>query len=250
MLNLLEKAHTISKCSKQATSLSLLLRAGTSSLVAGNNVKTSNPSPSSSSTNSTSSVLFPPLFPSHSHTGAENGPTLEIIVSRMRFISSQLENKIRIVALSSSIANYKEVAEWVGATPSSTFNFHPNARPIPLEIHMQGFDMPHFGTRMMAMSRPTLYAISGQAKGKPVIVFVPNRKQASSTAKDLVAYCDMEDENKAFLKVSQEELVPHLEGIKNKALKDALLMGVGFYHEGKKKISLKKKSFWVGGNFL
>jgi pre-mRNA-splicing helicase BRR2 len=105
----------------------------------------------------------------------------------MRFISSQLENKIRIVALASSIANYKEVAEWVGAQPVTTFNFHPNARPIPLEIHMQGFDMPHFGTRMMAMSRPTLYAVANQARGKPTIIFVPNRKQARSTAKVGVA---------------------------------------------------------------
>jgi hypothetical protein len=50
----------------------------------------------------------------------------------------------------------------------------------------------------------------------------------------MIAFCDMEDENKAFLKVPQEELAPHLEGLKNRALREALMMGVGFYHEGKK----------------
>jgi len=35
----------------------------------------------------------------------EDGPVLEIICSRMRYISSQIERNIRIVALSSSIAN-------------------------------------------------------------------------------------------------------------------------------------------------
>ena len=34
-------------------------------------------------------------------------PVLEIVCSRMRYMSSQIERKIRIVALSSSVANSK-----------------------------------------------------------------------------------------------------------------------------------------------
>ena len=34
-------------------------------------------------------------------------PILEVVCSRMRYISSQIERKIRIVALSSSVANAK-----------------------------------------------------------------------------------------------------------------------------------------------
>ncbi|KAL0373040.1 UNVERIFIED_CONTAM: DExH-box ATP-dependent RNA helicase DExH12 [Sesamum calycinum] len=41
--------------------------------------------------------------------GGQGGPILEIIVSRMRYIASQLENKIRIVALSTSLANAKDL---------------------------------------------------------------------------------------------------------------------------------------------
>jgi pre-mRNA-splicing helicase BRR2 len=60
---------------------------------------------------------------------------LEVVVSRMRYISQQTENKIRIVALSSSVANAKDLADWIGA--QNCYNFHPNARPIPLVIHIQ-----------------------------------------------------------------------------------------------------------------
>jgi hypothetical protein len=35
----------------------------------------------------------------------------------MRMVSSLLDRPIRIVGLALSIADYREVAEWIGATP-------------------------------------------------------------------------------------------------------------------------------------
>ena len=35
---------------------------------------------------------------------------------------------VRIVALSSSLSNSKDVAQWLGCGTNSTFNFHPNVR--------------------------------------------------------------------------------------------------------------------------
>lgn len=64
-------------------------------------------------------------------------PVLEVICSRMRYISSQIERPIRIVALSSSLSNAKDVAHWLGCSATATFNFHPNVRPVPLELHIQ-----------------------------------------------------------------------------------------------------------------
>lgn len=62
---------------------------------------------------------------------------LEVICSRMRYISSQIDRPIRIVALSSSLSNAKDVAQWLGCSTTATFNFHPNVRPVPLELHIQ-----------------------------------------------------------------------------------------------------------------
>lgn len=82
-----------------------------------------------------SPVLLQPalLQPALSHPQ----PVLEVICSRMRYISSQIERPIRIVALSSSLSNAKDVAHWLGCSATSTFNFHPNVRPVPLELHIQ-----------------------------------------------------------------------------------------------------------------
>ena len=52
-------------------------------------------------------------------------PLPQIITSRMRYISSQLERPIRILALATSLANAKDVGEWIGATSHGLFNFPP-----------------------------------------------------------------------------------------------------------------------------
>jgi pre-mRNA-splicing helicase BRR2 len=80
--------------------------------------------------------------------------------------------------------------------------------------------MQHYGARLLAMSRPTLYAISHHAKGKPVIVFVPNRKTARRLTKDLIHYSDPADPSKSFLHCDEEDIKPFLEKIENKGLKE------------------------------
>lgn len=122
--------------------------------------------------------------------GGEDGPVYEIICSRMRYISSQIERKIRIVAMSSSIANAKDVAQWLYCSSNNTFNFHPQVRPLNLELHIQGFNMTHNASRLMAMAKPVFQAIQRYAgkNQKPAIVFVPSRKQAKLTAIDMATF--------------------------------------------------------------
>lgn len=85
--------------------------------------------------------------------GAEGGPTLEVVVSRMRAISKLLEKPIRVVALAASMADGKEVGEWLGAPSHAQFTFPPSVRPVPLEIHIQSMDIPSFEARMQVCSR-------------------------------------------------------------------------------------------------
>lgn len=64
-------------------------------------------------------------------------PVLEVICSRMRYMSSQLDSPVRIVALSSSLTNAKDVGAWLGCSSSAIFNFLPTTRPVPLELYIQ-----------------------------------------------------------------------------------------------------------------
>ncbi|XP_002518663.3 DExH-box ATP-dependent RNA helicase DExH12 [Ricinus communis] len=166
--------------------------------------------------------------------GGQGGPILEVIVSRMRYIASQIENKIRIVALSSSLANAKDLGEWIGATSHGLFNFPPGVRPVPLEIHIQGVDIANFEARMQAMTKPTYTAIVQHAKnGKPAIVFVPTRKHVRLTAVDLMTYSSADSgEKPAFMMRSIEELEPFVGRVQDEMLRSTLRQGVGYLHEG------------------
>jgi activating signal cointegrator complex subunit 3 len=46
--------------------------------------------------------------------GSDRGPTLEVIVSRMRYIAGKTEKKIRFVGLSTALANAHDLASWLG----------------------------------------------------------------------------------------------------------------------------------------
>ena len=47
-------------------------------------------------------------------TGNERGPVLEVIVSRTNFISSHTAMKVRVVGLSTALANARDLADWLG----------------------------------------------------------------------------------------------------------------------------------------
>lgn len=57
-----------------------------------------------------------------------HGAALEVVTSRMRLIASQVETPIRILGLCTSLANAKDLGEWIGASSHSLFNFPPGAR--------------------------------------------------------------------------------------------------------------------------
>ena len=79
--------------------------------------------------------------------GGEVGPVLEVCISRMRYISSQTESRTRIVALATSLANAKDLAEWIGCTAHGLFNFHSNVRPVPWSSICR-YDIAHVPSRL------------------------------------------------------------------------------------------------------
>lgn len=104
---------------------------------------------------------------------------LEVIVSRTNFISSHTSKAVRVVGLSTALANARDLADWLGikqvtrplclgpgGLPNLTlsilsvqqvglFNFRPSVRPVPLEVHIHGFPGQHYCPRMASMNKPT-----------------------------------------------------------------------------------------------
>ena len=163
--------------------------------------------------------------------GGHAGYIYEAVVSRSQAVAVQLENGLRIIGLSVSLSNARDVGEWIGASKHTTYNFSPHVRPIPLNLHLQAFTIPHFPSLMLAMTKPTYQAIVQYAADKPAMVYVPSRKQVRATALDLLAACAADDDEDRFLQTEAEQLAPILQRVKERSLAESLAHGIAYYHE-------------------
>jgi pre-mRNA-splicing helicase BRR2 len=162
--------------------------------------------------------------------GGVDGPVLEVVISRARKVAVNLEKTCRIVGLSSSLANAKDVGDWIGASSQYIYNFTPDVRPLPLEIYLQGFDMAHFGSRMLSMAKPAYNSIITHSPTKPAIIFVPSRKQSQLTAIDMITYASASGNASRFLNTDEESIEKVVATIKEPSLAQTLAKGVGFLH--------------------
>jgi activating signal cointegrator complex subunit 3 len=164
--------------------------------------------------------------------GVDRGPVLEVIVSRMRFISCQTSKPIRFVGLSTALANPRDLANWLGIGEFGMFNFRPSIRPIPMTIHIKGFPGKHYCPRMATMNKPTYLSIIEHSPTKPALIFVSSRRQTRLTALDLISYCSSNDNPKQFLHMSEEEIDNIASTLRDNSLKTTIVFGVGIHHAG------------------
>ncbi|CAF1188389.1 unnamed protein product [Adineta steineri] len=164
--------------------------------------------------------------------GSDEGPVLEVICSRMRYMSSQIGRNVRIIAMSTSILNAKDIAQWLGCSTNATFNFRPSVRPVQLELHIQGFNMTHNASRLIAMAKPVYQAINRHSPSHPVIVFVPSRKLSRMTAIDILTFAAAEQKQDRFLHITTAEIEPFTKELEDQTLKETVLRGVAYLHEG------------------
>lgn len=163
--------------------------------------------------------------------GQDRGPVLEAIVTRTNFISSHTSNKLRVVGLSTALANAKDLADWLGIeNQTGLFNFRPSVRPVPLEVHISGYPGKHYCPRMASMNKPTYQAIQQHSPTKPTLIFVSSRRQTRLTALDLIAFLAGEDNPKMWLNI-EESALERL-SLKDQNLRLTLAFGIGMHHAG------------------
>lgn len=163
----------------------------------------------------------------------DRGPILEIIVSRMNYIATTSKTSVRLLGMSTACANATDLANWLGVKGDSLFNFRHSVRPVPLELYIDGFPQTRgFCPLMQSMNRPAFLAIKNHSPEKPVIIFVPSRRQTRLTAKDLINMCGMEDNPRRFVHMDEDDLQLNLSRVKDEALKEAISFGVGLHHAG------------------
>ncbi|KAI3382365.1 hypothetical protein SNEBB_006718 [Seison nebaliae] len=169
--------------------------------------------------------------------GEDRGPVLEVIVSRTNFISQQTGKKIRVVGLSTALANPHDLANWLGITDGKPglYNFRPAVRPIPLQIHIEGFSGKNYCPRMASMNRPCFKNIQIHGPNEPVLIFVSSRRQTRITAMDLMtqkAALTSDSGTSSWMKMCKEELDEILSLIHDSTLQTIIRFGVGIHHAG------------------
>jgi activating signal cointegrator complex subunit 3 len=164
--------------------------------------------------------------------GQDRGPILEVIVSRMRYMSTQINSICRIIGLSTSLANAKDIADWLGIQRTGFYNFEPSIRPIPLEPHIAGFPGKHYCPRMATMNKPTFQAILQHSMNRPVLVFVASRRQTRLTAQELVRLTANHDQLLNFNHMTHSELEALNDQVNDPELLTMLRFGFGIHHAG------------------
>jgi len=130
------------------------------------------------------------------------GPTLEILTARLR----QVNPKLQVIALSATIKNADEIAEWLGAELVRS-----DWRPVPLKkgVHWNGvIEFDDGSKRKVKADVEELAAlvIDTVKEGGQALVFVSNRRSAQTSA-DLVATyvqnCLSKEEKESLAKVAR-----------------------------------------------
>jgi pre-mRNA-splicing helicase BRR2 len=101
---------------------------------------------------------------------------------------------------------------------------------------------------MISMSKPAYLAIVEYSPTKPVIIFVPSRRQCRLTVDDILTHAAADDKPNRFLNIEEEDLQPHLDHINERSLAETLQHGIGYYHEalGKQDKRIVERLFQSG----
>lgn len=158
-----------------------------------------------------------------------SGAVYEVLISRMAFITNQLENRQRVVALSSCLGNGRDFGEWLGVRKSNIFNFSPHERVKPIEIHMQAFS----NVNNIQFDKPmTKHAFNFAHRNSrdPAIVFLPTRKSCIKIGQVFLKYA--EEMNWDLLKAQEVDVLSNAAKIEDYQIGTYLMKGIGILYEG------------------
>ncbi|MEL9999180.1 MAG: DEAD/DEAH box helicase [Thermoplasmata archaeon] len=151
------------------------------------------------------------------------GPTLEMVLSKIKYIKSNLQ----LIALSATIKNYEEIAQWLEAE-----HIYSDFRPVPLRIGLYHDGMLEFDDGEIEYIKEDKIKIGNLVKrslenGGQVLIFVSRRSYAESLAEKLRPIVDNY--------IKEFEIPNSIDEEKNlydEKIKENIKHGVCFHHAG------------------
>lgn len=171
----------------------------------------------------------------------DRGPVLESIIARTIRRTDQTQDFVRIVGLSATLPNYKDVAAFLRVDVNKgLFYFDASYRPCPLQQQFVGITEKKAIKRFQVMNEVCYEKVLDQvSKDNPVMVFVHSRKETAKTAKFLRDMAMERDQQTQFINptgASRVILEQETANISDPNLKDLLAFGFGIHHAGMNKL--------------
>ncbi|XP_059146757.1 probable ATP-dependent DNA helicase HFM1 [Physella acuta] len=173
----------------------------------------------------------------HTVNDSCRGATVEAVVSRMKTLqNTQLAETrhIRFIAVSATMPNYGDIADWLGTTKNSAsaFNLGEEYRPVKLERIVLGYPFKE-GTSDFRFDMNLSYRlraiIETHSHGKPTLVFCSSRKSVIQSAEVLAR--DIRP-NSLMMHFVPEVLRQAAGQVSEHKLSELLRKGVGIHHAG------------------
>jgi replicative superfamily II helicase len=169
----------------------------------------------------------------------ERGSVLEVTIARLRRLVDP-----RVVALSATMANVEDVAEWLDAPAEATFDFDDSHRPVELHADVRVYDP---GENAFADKYRRLYSAMDLAEPHlrddgQALVFVASRRDtvdAAQKARDIIAERDIPMGARG-----DYDFHTDAEALDNEDLRKSVLDGVAFHHAGLSKGDKDRVERW------
>ncbi|WP_276299509.1 DEAD/DEAH box helicase [Halorussus lipolyticus] len=169
----------------------------------------------------------------------KRGSVLEVTVSRLRRLSDP-----RVVALSATMPNVSDVADWLDAPPDNTFAFGDDYRPVDLNSGVKTYTHGDnsFADKYRRLYRALDLAEPHIREDGQALVFVSSRQdtvQAAKKARDELAERDVPVGARGDYDFHNEA-----NDLQNDTLRKSVLDGVAFHHAGLSKSDKDRVEEW------
>ncbi|KNC55280.1 U5 small nuclear ribonucleoprotein helicase [Thecamonas trahens ATCC 50062] len=167
----------------------------------------------------------------------ERGAVLEALVARTLRLAEETQNPTRLVGLSATLPNYRDVAHFLRVDASSgLFYFDATYRPCPLQLSLVGISAKKPHQRLKLENEIVYTKVADQVSaGHQVLVFVHARKGTLATAQDILDRAEDAGLLPTFVppdSASRVILADEAEACSSPALASLLRAGVGVHHAG------------------
>ncbi|KAF5195515.1 Atp-dependent dna helicase mer3-like protein [Thalictrum thalictroides] len=183
------------------------------------------------------------------------GASLEAIVSRIKMLSKNSEMhsstlaRVRLVAVSATIPNIEDLAEWLMAPSQGIKRFGEEMRPVKLTTRVFGYAPAKNDFLFERRLQNYVYDILMQnSRGKSALVFCSTRKGAQGAALRLSQTAMTFGHSNPFIKSreQQERLKDASLSCSDKQMQSCIQFGVGYHNGG---LCLKDRNL-IEGLFL